>query len=640
MPAWLVVVGVLAVGLPVSSGNTLAASAPPPSGATAEDQGTGPVPPTAPPPTGAAAVAPASVPQQRFQEEMVVTTSLREEEIGASTASVSVIDAAQILAQQATQASALIATVPGVSVVQSGSPGHTTSVFIRGTNSNQTLVLWNGIPLNDPLFGDFDWSFLPTEGLARIEAVRGPFSALYGSSAIGGVIQLLSGGSQGTTLRLEGGSYGYGQALVSSGYDLGSVRLDVSGHYRHGDGQFTNDFYNSGEGVVRAEWTLQPQTRLGLLVRANDSNVGIPFNGVEPSPLRRSAWQERQYAIPFDTVLGDWQLEALVSDAATSLRFRDPQDPFFSRSDIASDRLRGRAVASYGFTPGTWLSGGFEWERQQASDDDNTGINLRHLTDYNEALFSQLHASLGIARLEMGLRGDHDRRLGQRLSPNLGLALLLTRKLHLRLSYGEGFRAPALGELFFPLSGNPALKPEINRSAEVGVEYLAGAWSASLIGFENRLRNLIEFDFATFREVNVGRARTHGLEAQVRYRTRPFEVQLNGTFQRAEDLDTRLDLLRRPRRSGNLIVTWRPSARWTLNLAERYVGRRLDLDPQSFASVPNPPYNRLDLAAQWQATERLAPYARIENLADRRYSEALGFPALGRQFIGGVRLNL
>src|SRR6202030_4402522 len=112
-----------------------------------------------------------------------------------------------------------------------------TSAFIRGAESNQTLVLWNGIPLNDPIFGGFDWAFLPTEGVERAEVVRGPCSALYGSNAIGGVVQVLSGAAPGTDLRLEGGSSGYGQGRLAAGYDVGGgVRLDVAGHFRHDDG--------------------------------------------------------------------------------------------------------------------------------------------------------------------------------------------------------------------------------------------------------------------------------------------------------------------------------------------------------------------------------------------------------------------
>jgi vitamin B12 transporter len=575
-----------------------------------------------------------------FAETVVVTTTLKPEDARESTATVSVITADEIAARQSTDVAGLVATVPGVSIARSGSPGHVTSSFIRGTESNQTLVLWNGIPLNDPIFGGFDWAFLPTEGVQRIEVVRGPFSALYGSSAIGGVVQVLTAAAPGTDLRLEGGSDGYGQGRVAAGYDLGGVRLDVSGHFSHDDGQLKNDFYTSEEGVARAEWSLAPNTQLGLLVRANDSGTGIPFSGVEERLHRTQSWQERQVAVPFKTIQGPWQVEALVSESITGLRFRDPDDPFFSSSDSQTHELRGRAVASYTVNPETWLAAGGEWQRQQGSSASNLGVSLDHNSLRSEALFGQLRSAWGPARLDAGLRGDDYQLFGRRLSPHAALAWLFGPAARLHVSYGEGFRAPHLGELFDPFIGNPRLRPELSRSAEAGLDVNVRPWSFAVVGFENRLHDLIEYDFATNQEFNVGRARSRGVEAELGRKTAHFELRANGTYLDATNLDTGLALLRRPRKSGNLIATWRPGEqRWIFNLVERYVGRRADIDPATFAQVQNPGYERLDLAMQWRPSPTLAPYFRVQNLAGRRYSEVLGFPAPRRQLIGGVAMH-
>src|SRR5204863_2385383 len=145
---------------------------------------------------------------QVFDDAIVVTAAATDESKDATPATVSVIAAPEIAARQATTVSELLRTVPGLALAQSGSAGHVTSLFVRGTDSNQTLVLWNGVPLNEPYFGAFDWSSFATEGVQRVEVVRGPFSALYGSAALGGVVQILSGTPPGLGLRLEGGADG------------------------------------------------------------------------------------------------------------------------------------------------------------------------------------------------------------------------------------------------------------------------------------------------------------------------------------------------------------------------------------------------------------------------------------------------
>src|SRR3954452_12348049 len=161
---------------------------------------------------GGGLAARAQQPVPVFSDSVVVTASADAEERQDTPASVTVLDQRQIQARQATDLSDLVSTVPGLAVVQAGSPGQQTSLFTRGTNSNQTLLLWNGIPLNDPFFGGANWQFVPLEGVDRVEVVRGPFSALYGSNAVGGVVQVLTGAQQGGSVHLEGGENNYGRA--------------------------------------------------------------------------------------------------------------------------------------------------------------------------------------------------------------------------------------------------------------------------------------------------------------------------------------------------------------------------------------------------------------------------------------------
>ncbi|MEA2691869.1 MAG: vitamin transporter [Acidobacteriota bacterium] len=599
-------------------------------------------PPTPPPPASSANPAnPDTAPAQppAFVEKIVVSTSLSPEPDDLVTSSVTVVDRQEIAARQVTTLADLLATIPGLALVQAGAPGQQTSLFTRGTSSVQTLLLWNGMPLNDPYFGGANWQFVPTDGVSRVEVVRGPASAVYGSNALGGVVQVLTQPGNGAAVRLEGGSHAYKRAGLTGGWDFRQVHLDLAGHARRGDGEIKNDAFDSEDLLARALWTLAPGVSLGVIGRADDSETGIPLSGGTPTPNRHIAWREREVAIPFRFERGDFALDAQASRVAFDNAYRDPGSPSgFTAANTTSEALRGRTVASWQARPDLRLSFGTEVERLQVTDGSNFGPNLSGARQRTWAVFGEVGYSAGPFHGDLGVRRDDNDVYGGQTSLHLGGVVALSAGFRLRASYGEAFRAPALGELFFPGSGNPDLKPETGESYEVGIERQAGGWRFALTGFESRQRNLIDFDFATFKDVNVGRAKSRGIEAEVGFRRGIASVRLDGTYLDAQDRTTGLALLRRPKQSGSLVLALTPR-RWTFSLTERVVSERPDIDPVRFTRSTNPGYQRLDLAASYQALPWLAPYARVENAAGRAYAEALGFPAPGRTVIGGVAVT-
>ena len=571
-----------------------------------------------------------------FEEAIVVTASLDGEQEKDLPAAVSVIEAVEIEARQTTVVADLLASLPAMSVVQSGSPGQVTSLFTRGTKSDQTLVLWNGVELNDPYFGGFNWAFMPTEGIGRVEVVRGPFSSLYGGDAVGGVVQVLSAPRRGADLQLEGGENGYLRGQVSAATQLGSTKVEVAGHLRRGDGQAENDFFDGEALMARADWEMQPGMSLGLLVRAADADTGIPYNGGAPSPERQISWQERLVAVPFRADLGDWRVQAQVSGLTYDNQFRDPGDPFgFTASDTDSESLRARAVASYQLQEGSWLAVGSEWDKARVSDSSTFGTNLNGESQQTLALFGEAFYRIGQVTLDAGVRQDDNDVYGSKTSPRLGMQWAVTDSTRLRASWGQAFSPPSIGELYFPVSGNPELEPETSESLELGLEQRLGGWVLGVTGFRNDLSNLIEFDFATYRNVNVGRARTQGVELEAGYRKDRWGLRWNGTYLETEDLGTGQVLLRRPRESTNLVVGYSPP-NWSASLTGLYVGDREDVDPITFQRTVNEAYFRVDVAARWRPGTRLAPYARIENVLGEDYQPALGFPAPGRIFVIGL----
>ena len=573
-----------------------------------------------------------------FSDSVVVSASLDTEDRREVPASTTVLDQREIAARQSHDLADLVSTVPGLSVTQAGPAGQQTSLFTRGTNSNQTLLLWNGIQLNDPYFGGANWQFVPLDGVSRVEVVRGPFSSLYGSNALGGVIQVLTGSRQGGSLSLEGGEYGYKRAGLATGANLGSGRFDFTGNLRRGGNEFVNDDFDSEEGVARALWALGSGSSLGVLARADDSKTGIPFSSGLVSPHREISWREREVAVPYRFEQGPWQAEAQLSRTDFNNAFRDPDDPFSKASDTESKAVRGRAVGSWHGGNDLRLSFGAETERLDVTASSDGFSNLDGAHQRTWAAFGQGSWGHGPFRLDLGVRHDDNDVYGGKTSLRAGTVVKLGENTLLRASYGEAFRAPSLGELFFPFSGNPDLQPEDSRSTEVGLEHDVNGWRFVVTGFQNRLRNLIDFDLATFRDVNIGRARTRGAEAEIGLRRGIFDASVNGTWLDTEDLATGLELLRRPKRSANLVLTARPGD-WTLSFVGRYVGDRADFDPVTFERAVNPAYTRLDLAARWKALRWLSPYARVENLADKDYSQALGFPSPGRTLIGGLTVD-
>lgn len=575
-----------------------------------------------------------------FGDTIVVTASLAQESEEALPATVDVVTVEEIEARQSTAVLDLLATLPSMSVVRSGSPGQVTSLFTRGTESNHTLALWNGVELNDPYFGGFNWAFLATDGVERVEVVRGPFSSLYGGDAIGGVVQVLSSQQQGAQLNLEAGENNYARGGLSAGARVGPVQLDLAGHMRRGDGQVDNDDFASDELMLRADWSLKPGMSLGLALRGLDAETGIAYSGGAASPNRRISWEERLVGLPFGFESGSWKVNAQVSGVFYDSAFRDPDDAFgFTASDTESRVLKARAVSSYQLQkPGSWLAFGAEGDESEVTDSSVFGTNLDGDGQSNWAVFTELYYSLGDFQLDLGLRRDENDAFGGQTSPRVGLQWSVTTATRLWGSYGEAFTAPSVGELFFPMTGNPDLEPETSTSIELGAEHRLKSWRFSLVGFDNDLSNLIDFDFVEFRNINIGRARTRGVEAEVAYIQNRWAARWNAAFLDAEDLDSNEPLLRRPRESSNLVVTYSPKD-FSLNLTARFVGEREDVDPITFARAVNESYTRVDLAGRWQALERLAPYLRIENVTDENYQEALGFPAPGITLIGGLTLS-
>ena len=590
------------------------------------------------------ATSPALAQQQPpVSETVVVTATLSPEEESLLGSAATVITRRRIEASGATTVLELLRSVPGLDVARQGSDGGLTSVFLRGTSSTETLILVDGARVNSPFFPGYDFSALTTENIERIEIVRGPFSALYGSDAVGGVIQIftrpVSAGSSGRAT-VEAGSAGQrqGSAFVSAG--TGPFAASASYLNARVGGDRSNSDWRQENASFKLEVNPGGSLRLGLAGGILDGESGNPGPVGQENLLARSRFREERIQLPVSfQPAPDHQVNALFARVASKPNFRDPM--FSYRSDTEARSLEARAGD-------TWKTGSHtvslfgSWDRYDVDNRDTFGTALDGRVSTLWGAGVQDSVSIGSAwSATAGVRYDRHSEFGGAWSPRVTASWLSPgSRWKARASAGKAFRAPTVGELFYPFFGNAALKPERETSWELGVERYLGAGRAEVSLFWNDLTNLIVYDFARSRNENIGRARTRGVEAAWRQQVLPsLEVEVGYTYLDAQDLAAGRPLLRRPAHRGALALFWRPTARLSLAPRAVFVGRRDDADAITFTTVRSPSFIRYDLFLRYELP-RVAPYARLENVTDRRYEEVNGYPAPRRRYAVGLELKI
>jgi vitamin B12 transporter len=572
-------------------------------------------------------------------ENVVVTATASPEEIDEVGSAVTVITRAQIEESGWRTVQEALRSVPGADVVQAGGPGAQTSVFLRGANSVHTLVLIDGVRVNSPFFPGYDFSILSVENVERIEVVRGPFSALYGSESIGGVVHVFTrpaGERFSARLIAEVGNADQREASAFATGSAGPLGVAASFRDRREDGDRDNDAWRERSGSVRLESRLGDRLRLALEGAIEDGELGLPGPvGAETPSTRYFPRQER-------ILLPATFRPAAGHAAAVTLGWVRSRPSFDSPSfQSETDARTLQARASDSFSAGEHRLTAFaEWQRWTVDDASNFGVNLDGARSTIWSVGAEDAAQIGGGwLLTAGLRYDDHSQFGDAWSPRATLSRH-AGAWKLRASAGTGFRAPSVGELYYPFSGNRELQPERSTSFDVGADRTLSGGRAAVSLFWNEFRDLIVYDFVRFQNFNVGRARTRGLELSWRRDlVKGLGLDAGYTYLDTEDRDTGLELIRRPRHSGFLGLTATPAA--NLEVAPRavFVGRRADADALSTSErVEAPSYWRLDLYARYRMGV-LAPYLRAQNLTDRSYAEADGFPAPGLRLAGGLEVT-
>ena len=573
--------------------------------------------------------------------------------------SISVVTADDIAARQLQSLPDVLALVPGVNVVQSGGPGGQTSVFMRGTNSNHTKVLVDGIDVSDPSspVGAFDFGQFLTQDVEKVEILRGPQSGLYGSDAIGGVINVITKSGSGPAqfnAGVEGGSF---DTFNQSGGVSGSAdRFHYAANVAHlhsgatpvtplnllAPGEQRIDDYNDNlTGSIKLGFDVTDHFDLGLVARYTDTHLRLTGENYNNFPMDypdsvQSENDTRQYyarATGHLTSFGGG-LEQTLGLAYSNIKSFEtsPENP---ESDFFGQRVKIDWQGNVRLAADEKLVLGAEHQRDEMT------VPLSAATTIDSG-YAELQSAFGDSLFNtLSVRYDDNDRFGGKVTYRVAPAYVIQDTgTKLKASVGTGFKAPTLSQMFqnFPaffFFANPNLKPETSLGYDLGFEQplLNGAVRFGATYFRNDIKNLIadNADFSSL--VNVGRAVTDGVESFVSYQPmQALTFNLDYTFTEANDDILHQELLRRPKHKASLNTEWHATQRLSLNATLLSVGSWVDGNRDfSIQRLNAPGYTTVDLAASYDLTEHLTVYGRLNNLFDRHYENPVGFlqPSLG-----------
>lgn len=626
--------------------------------------------------------------------ESVVTATRIPTLVDRIPAGVTVIDRATIEARGYTTLAEALSAVPGMRLVQSGGPGGNASAFTRGTNSNHTLVLRDGIPLNDPSDpgGLFNFGVDTLADVERIEVVRGPMSGLYGSGAIGGVVNLISRRGRGpaqATVSIAGGLPAAAQAAAGFSGRTGRFDYNVQTEVRAERG-FDNtprrmsvytgerDGYQGALGAVELGVAPTETTRVFTSLRARTARFGLDDTGFPAFDSRRYFGRDENVqgrvggsGLFFD---GAWETGLVLSHTRSFRRYTQGLEAADPNQATANNRFRGeRSVLQWSNTVrlpdfGAAADSAVRFGLEHTADAARSTLDLSSFgSPYRNAVRASSTSTAGNAgfqttvleRLTLTADTRHQtaRYGGAATTWRTGAVLALPEVWsRVKLAYGTGFKAPSLFDLFgldnFGYAGNPRLRPERSAGWEAGVAVdLPGAGrrdmaTVEVTYFDNRIRDLISTvfnaGFTASTTQNVSRARSHGAEASLTLRPAPWaEAVLTYTYTETRDQQTGARLLRRPQNQGSASLRLMPLPGLTIAPELVWSGPFRDflIDDNGFpvGAGRAKPGVIANISASYVVTPGMTLFLDGRNLGGSRFEAANGFQTPGARVLAGVR---
>ncbi|MBX3738069.1 MAG: TonB-dependent receptor [Candidatus Didemnitutus sp.] len=561
------------------------------------------------------------------------------------------ISAAELARQQLTGLRSALAGVAGAPAFASGGAGSSTSLFLRGTNSNQTLFIVDGIRFNDP---NTDYAVALggacVTGCDSLEIAHGPQSTLYGGEAVGGVVSLRAqrgAGPLSGSVSAEAGSFGTIQGAVKAQRGDAKNAFSFSALGGHTDNDRANNDFDSATYVLRVDHRVSDAVAVGATWRGFHGVYGSPGTRFTNDPDNQD-YESNQLATVFADFTPSPTLTSRAVLGGQDRRFVSENPRAGSATQITVVKNR-RAVldwqATYTGAEKQRVTGGVTAEANHTV---NTGFGAINRHQQLFAVFVQDEINpVENVYLTAGLRSDDSDTFGRATTGRVTAAWLVAQqRVKFRASYGTGFRAPSFLDLYGQSAfyvGNPNLAPEKARGWDAGADFYLpqNRGTLSATWFDTRLTNLITFDFVAFPSTvkNVERARTRGVELSGKFTlpgTSATEVRFAYTYLEADNLTQHTRLLRRPRHSGSADL-WRDfGGGFSVGAGVAFAAQREDVHAATFATIDAEDYTVARLYAAWQATNTLTVKARVENLLNEHYEEVHGYPQPGAGVFAGL----
>ncbi|HBC58117.1 MAG TPA: TonB-dependent vitamin B12 receptor [Gammaproteobacteria bacterium] len=586
----------------------------------------------------------------------VIVTATRVAQTADDTlSSVTVISREQIVQQQAQSIQDLLRGVAGLDISNNGGLGKTSSLFLRGSESDHLLVLIDGIKVGSASLGTTPFQDIPIEQIERIEIVRGPRSSLYGSEAIGGVIQIFT--------RKGTGAFTPNASISAGRYDTYSASTGLSGGthkswFHWNISSVDSKGFNACDGVLfpvpKGCFTNEPD-KDGYRNISQSARMGYRFsNGLELEIRGLHTEGDNDYDGSFVNE-SDTTLQLLGS----SIRF-SPSDIWhltvnagrnLDRSkNYKNDNLQGRIFQNrfsserdlyswqndISLTNTQMISIGADHQNDEVGGTTTYAVTSRD----NNGVFGQYQGSFGIHEIQFSLRWDDNEQFGEHLTEGLSWGYHLQKNRRMTVSYGSAFKAPSFNELYFPGFGNAELDPETSHTLEWSLTTNTswGKWSVHT--YESRVDDLISFDLTTFAAANLDQARIRGIETIVMTTFKGWELNLDLTL-----LDPKIDsddtndgnLLPRRSRQSMRISANRAVGSYIFGATIISVGERYN-DLANTERLGG--YSIIDLRTEYLLANNWRLQVRIENLFDKKYETADLFNQSGRNFNVALRYRL
>jgi vitamin B12 transporter len=574
-------------------------------------------------------------------ESVVVTAARVAQPISQVIGSVTVIDRAEIEKRQVQSLQDLLRGEAGIDIINTGGLGKPSSIFLRGGNASQTLILVDGVRVGSATLGITSIELIPVDQIERVEIVRGPRSSLYGSDAMGGVIQIFTRKNNGLNASVGAGSYNTQKYSAGFGMQSDSLRFSVNGGYIQTDG------FNACNNSIGC-FVNEPDDD-GYRNSSVSAELGYAFGKIADLELRTLYTQGFTQSDGFDIN------ENRFRNSAPSVRLRiTPIDALAVTlsGGITQDDSTGYKNSAYNSQFDTekrnaaaqidWHAGNqnFTMGGDYLNDVIASNNNFVATERDNLGVFAQYLGKLGQHELSASVRHDDNEQFGTYNTGNLGWKwFVLDRALTLNAGWGKAFHAPSFNDLYYPLDqfgsfGNPNLMPERSRSIEFGAGGSYSWFSWSVQAFQTKTQDLIDWtcDPITFAcsPSNVSEARVQGVEVTAGGRWDKLKADLTYTAQdprsRAEGANYDHYLARRSRQAGRLDVGY--------DFGQAQIGSTINVAGKRYDNIANttvlPGYTTVDFKANIDLCKTLALQVKLGNFFDRQYETARYFAQEGR----------